>query len=217
MMMAPEDTERNLNRLAQLARATGIHVIIATQRPSTDVITGMIKANFPARISFAVVSGVDSRVVLDQPGAEKLLGDGDLLFQAPDSPSPVRLQGVFVSNDEIRRLVQFWKEQHQDIRVSRPEKSEEMPQKIFPSATLTEVPLFDKAPAPDEDPLLKDAVEIVRKEERASISMLQRKLRIGYTRAARMVDRMEELGIVGKPDDGLGTRPVLDFGDDQPG
>ncbi|GAI83261.1 unnamed protein product, partial [marine sediment metagenome] len=111
MMMAPEETERNLNRLAQLARATGIHVIIATQRPSTDVITGMIKANFPARISFAVVSGVDSRVILDRSGAERLMGRGDLLFQAPDSPAPVRLQGVFVSNDEIKRLVQFWKAQ----------------------------------------------------------------------------------------------------------
>jgi len=215
MMMAPEETERNLNRLAQLARATGIHVIIATQRPSVDVITGMIKANFPARISFAVVSGVDSRVILDQPGAERLMGRGDLLFQAPDSPAPVRLQGVFVSNDEIRRLVQFWRNQNQEIRTTQPEKRDAMPQKIFPSAILTQVPLFDKASEPDEDPLLKDAVNLVRKEERASISMLQRKLRIGYTRAARMVDRMEELGIVGKPDDGLGTRPVIDFGDDQ--
>ena len=213
MMMAPEETERNLNRLAQLARATGIHVIIATQRPSTDVITGMIKANFPARISFAVVSNVDSRVILDQPGADRLVGRGDMLFQAPDSPAPRRLQGVFVSNDEIQRLVNFWKNQINEMRNGDPESREKVPQKIFPTATVTQVPLFDEMPDPDEDPFLNEAIEIVRKEERASISMLQRKLRIGYTRAARMVDRMEELEIVGEPDDGLGTRPVIDFGD----
>ena len=128
----------------------------------------------------------------------------------------MRLQGVFVSNEEIRRLVQFWRDQNQEIRIAQPEKRDEMPQKVFPSATLTQVPLFDKKPNPDEDPLLQDAIDLVRKEERASVSMLQRKLRIGYTRSARMVDRMEELGIVGKPDDGLGTRPVIDFGEDQP-
>ena len=217
MMIAPEETERNLNRLAQLARATGIHVIIATQRPSTDVITGMIKANFPARISFTVVSNVDSRVILDQPGAERLVGRGDMLFHAPDAPAPRRLQGVFVSNDEIQRLVRFWKDQNQMLYSENPDLREQMPQKVYPAATLTRTPLFDEMPDPDEDPLLNQAIEIVRKEERASISMLQRKLRIGYTRAARMVDRLEELEIIGEPDDGLGTRPVLDFGDKEEG
>ncbi|HEX9028256.1 MAG TPA: DNA translocase FtsK, partial [Anaerolineales bacterium] len=111
MMLSPEETERTITRLAQLARATGIHLVIATQRPSVDVVTGLIKANFPARIAFAVASGVDSRVILDQPGAERLLGRGDMLFQAPDSPAPIRLQGAFVSENEIQRLVDFWRAQ----------------------------------------------------------------------------------------------------------
>jgi S-DNA-T family DNA segregation ATPase FtsK/SpoIIIE len=215
MMMAPDETERNLNRLAQLARATGIHVIIATQRPSVDVITGMIKANFPARISFTVVSGVDSRVVLDQPGAERLMGRGDMLFQAPEASAPKRLQGVFVSNDEIQRLVQYWIDQRKQLMAEDPQALEKMPQKVFPTATLTQTPLFDKAFDPEEDSRLEEAIVIVRQEERASISMLQRKLRIGYTRAARLIDRMEEKGIVGESDSGSGVRPVLDFGDEE--
>ena len=218
MMMAPEETERNLNRLAQLARATGIHVIIATQRPSVDVITGMIKANFPARLSFKVVSGIDSRVVLDQPGAERLIGLGDMLFQAPDAPAPKRLQGVFVANSEIRKLVDFWKDQARTL-VSSPEKrdqdGEDTPRQEIPSATLTQTPLFDEILHPDEDPLLKKAIEIIRQEERASISMLQRKLRIGYTRAARMIDRLEEMEMISKPEGASSTREVLDFGEDQ--
>ena len=215
MMMAPEETERNLNRLAQLARATGIHVIIATQRPSTDVITGMIKANFSARISFKVVSNTDSRVILDQPGAERLIGLGDMLFQAPDAPAPKRLQGVFVANIEIQKLVNFWKRQAQSLLPESQKRSDVQSQPAMPTATLTQTPLFDEMPDPEEDPLLKKAVEIIRKEERASISMLQRKLGVGYTRAARMVDRLEELEIIGKPDSGSGVRPVLDFGDDE--
>jgi len=215
MMMAPEETERNLNRLAQLARATGIHVIIATQRPSVDVITGMIKANFPARISFKVVSGVDSRVVLDQPGAERLIGLGDMLFQAPDAPTPKRLQGVFVANNEIQKLVKFWKRQAQTLLPDLQNISDEHHQPAMPTATLTQTPLFDEVPDLEEDPLLKKAIEIIRKDERASISMLQRKLAVGYTRAARMVDRLEELEIIGKPESGSGVRPVLDFGDEE--
>jgi S-DNA-T family DNA segregation ATPase FtsK/SpoIIIE len=203
MMMAPEETERNLNRLAQLARATGIHVIIATQRPSVDVITGMIKANFPARISFKVVSGVDSRVVLDRPGAERLIGLGDMLFQAPDAPTPKRLQGVFVANNEIQKLVNFWKRQAQILLPDAQNISDEYPQPVMPTETLTQTPLFDEVPDPEEDPLLKKAIEIIRKEERASISMLQRKLAVGYTE------------IIGKPESGSGVRPVLDFGDEE--
>jgi len=215
MMMAPEETERNLNRLAQLARATGIHVIIATQRPSTDVITGMIKANFPARISFKVVSNTDSRVILDQPGAERLIGLGDMLFQAPDAPAPKRLQGVFVANIEIQKLVNFWKRQAQSLLPESQNRSDKQTQPVLLTATLTQTPLFDEVPDPEEDPFLKKAIEIIRKEERASISMLQRKLGVGYTRAARMVDRLEELEIIGKPDSGSGVRPVLDFGDEE--
>ena len=214
MMIAPEETERHLNRLAQMARATGIHVIIATQRPSVDVITGMIKANFPARISFTVASGVDSRVVLDQPGAERLIGRGDMLFQAPDAPAPVRLQGVFVANDEIQRLVDFWVNQAQNLIKEHPESIDSMPQKVYPGATLTQTPLFEPEQEIGEDELLEQAIAIVRKEERASISMLQRKLRIGYTRAARLIDRMEELEIISGADQGSGVRAVLDFGDE---
>ncbi|MCD6576858.1 MAG: DNA translocase FtsK 4TM domain-containing protein [Anaerolineaceae bacterium] len=215
MMMAPEETERHLNRLAQLARATGIHVIIATQRPSVDVITGMIKANFPARISFKVVSNTDSRVILDQPGAERLIGLGDMLFQAPDAPAPKRLQGVFVANNEIQKLVNYWKQQAQILLPNLKNQSDENLRPVMPNATLTQTPLFDEMPEPEEDPLLKKAIEIIRKEERASISMLQRKLAVGYTRAARMIDRLEELEIIGKPEPGLGVRPVLDFGDEE--
>ena len=115
MMIAPTETETTITRLAQLARATGIHMILATQRPSVDVVTGLIKANFPARIAFAVASGVDSRVILDQPGAERLLGRGDMLYQAPDAPAPVRLQGVFVSDHEIQKVVEYWKKQVQPL------------------------------------------------------------------------------------------------------
>ncbi len=217
MMMAPEETERNLNRLAQLARATGIHVIIATQRPSVDVITGKIKANFPSRISFTVVSGVDSRVVLDQPGAERLMGRGDMLFQSQESPAPKRLQGVYVSNEEIQRLVQFWIDQKKILMAENPQAADEMPQQVFPSATLTQTPLFNEPVEASEDPLLGRAIDIVREEERASISMLQRKMSIGYTRAARLVDRMVEKGIVGESESGSGVRPVLDFGDEDSG
>jgi S-DNA-T family DNA segregation ATPase FtsK/SpoIIIE len=221
MMLAPEETERNLNRLAQLARATGIHVIIATQRPSVDVITGMIKANFPARIAFKVVSLMDSRVILDQPGAERLIGLGDMLFQSPDAAAPKRLQGVFLANHEIRKLVRFWSQQDQALngKSSSTVAEEMLPTQTAPDlresgATLTQVPLFDKPLATDEDPLLGQAIDYIRQEERASVSMLQRKLKIGYTRAARMIDRMEEMEIIGKPSDGSGVRPVLDFGDD---
>jgi S-DNA-T family DNA segregation ATPase FtsK/SpoIIIE len=184
-----------------------------------NVITGVIKANFPARISFAVVSGVDSRVILDQTGAERLIGKGDMLFQAPDAPSPKRLQGVFLSEEEIQRLVHYWSQQAEELKSNisdtAPEVEESM-QKVYPvGETLTEVPLFDKKPMLDEDPLLEKAMAIVRREERASISMQQRKMRIGYTRAARMIDRLEELEIIGKPDSGSGVRPVIDFGDDE--
>jgi DNA segregation ATPase FtsK/SpoIIIE, S-DNA-T family len=214
MMISPDETERTITRLAQLARATGIHMIIATQRPSVDVVTGLIKANFPARIAFAVASNTDSRVILDQPGAERLLGRGDMLFQAPDAPAPVRLQGVFVSDIEITRLVDYWKLQ---AGASSPYAAAAgipggatgtLPQ----GAPLKQVPMFEDITAPPSDPLLNDAIDTVRREGRASVSMLQRRMRIGYTRAARLVDTMEEKGIVGPPEPGTGVREVLDYG-----
>jgi S-DNA-T family DNA segregation ATPase FtsK/SpoIIIE len=218
MMLAPDETERTITRLAQLARATGIHLILATQRPSVDVVTGIIKANFPARIAFAVASNTDSRVILDQPGAERLLGRGDMLYQAPDSPSPVRLQGVFVSDTEIHRLVDFWRDQAGSTSAYAVGAGS-APVDAAPSGVpLKQVPMFeDMMPLEAQgDPLLGDAIDLVRREGRASVSMLQRRMRIGYTRAARLVDTMEARGIVGPPQDMTGVRPVLDYGPTAP-
>ena len=216
MMIAPDETERTITRLAQLARATGIHMVLATQRPSVDVVTGLIKANFPARIAFAVASNTDSRVILDQPGAERLLGRGDMLFQAPDAPAPVRLQGVFVSDLEITRLVDYWKQQAgaaSPYAVAAGAGSQGGPADALPQGVpLKQVPMFEDITAIQGDPLLNDAIDTVRREGRASVSMLQRRMRIGYTRAARLVDTMEEKGIVGPPAPGTGVREVLDYG-----
>ncbi len=217
MMIAPSDTENVITRLAQLARATGIHLILATQRPSVDVVTGLIKANFPARIAFAVASGVDSRVILDQPGAERLLGRGDMLYQAPDAPAPVRLQGVFVSDEEIQRLVHFWQEQARQSTHSAAAQtgSASPPPDAMPytGVPLKQAPLWEEMEQKkDEDPLLKEAIALVRRQGRASVSMLQRRLRIGYTRASRLMDVMEERGIVSAPQGGTGVREVLDYG-----
>jgi len=215
MLLAPDETERCLTRLAQLARATGIHLIIATQRPSADVITGLIKANFPARIAFAVASNVDSRVILDQPGAERLLGRGDMLFQAPDAPAPVRLQGAFVSEEEVSRLARFW--QAQSVANGAPERPDKALYTSGNALPLTQEPLWKELQKdPDEDPLTEEALRIIRKEGRASVSMLQRKLRIGYTRASRLVEKLEERGIISAAHPQTGTREVLDWGDYPP-
>lgn len=212
MMLAPDETERVITRLAQLARATGIHLIIATQRPSVDVVTGLIKANFPARIAFAVASSVDSRVVLDQPGAERLLGRGDMLFQAPDSAAPLRMQGAYVSELELARLLQHWKGQAVERGVVTPPLA---PSAIPSGVKMKQGALWDDDGAEDDgtDPLYDEAVEIVRRMRRASISLLQRRLRIGYTRAARLVDQLEEKGIIGPAQSGSQAREVLDFGE----
>jgi S-DNA-T family DNA segregation ATPase FtsK/SpoIIIE len=208
MMLAPDETERTITRLAQLARATGIHLIIATQRPSTDILTGLIKANFPARIAFAVASSVDSRVILDQPGAERLLGRGDMLFQAPDAAAPVRIQTAFISDLEINRLAAYWR----GFTVShaapeRPDQSAAFQTKK--GVPLKQAPLWEEMEEErDLDPKFDEAVEIVREEGQASISMLQRKMRIGYTRAARIIDKMEEKGIVSEPDPKTQIRDV---------
>jgi len=215
MMIAPGETEQTITRLAQLARATGIHMIIATQRPSVDVVTGLIKANFPARIAFAVASNTDSRVILDQPGAERLLGRGDMLFQAPDAPSAARLQGVFVSDHEIQTLVEFWRAQLGGTSPYGAASSPPVPADMLKSdVPLKQTAMFEDMTAVDSnvDPLLPEAIELVRKEGRASVSMLQRRMRIGYTRAARIVDVMEDKGIVGPPEGTTQLRQILDYG-----
>ena len=203
--------------MAQLARATGIHLVIATQRPSVDVVTGLIKANFPARIAFAVASGVDSRVILDHPGAERLLGRGDMLFQAPDSASPSRIQGVFVSDAEIQRLTQYWHNLASAASTMVAAAGGIVDAPATSGVPLKQVSMFeDMTPVEKGDPMLNDAIELVRREGRASVSMLQRRLRIGYTRAARMVDNMQDKGIIGSPQGGSQVREVLDYGQTVP-
>jgi S-DNA-T family DNA segregation ATPase FtsK/SpoIIIE len=201
MMAAPDEVERSLCRLAQMSRATGIHLIVATQRPSVDVVTGLIKANFPARISFAVTSQADSRVILDAGGAEKLLGRGDMLYQAADASGPLRLQGCFVSDREIDRLVRFWR----GLDVPRPAKPEELVQQELWPQTAAVV----EEEAEKEDRLLDEAIDLVRQEKRASTTLLQRRLRIGYVRAARLMDALEERGIVGPAESAGHAREVL--------
>jgi len=212
MMIAPGETEQIITRLAQLARATGIHMILATQRPSVDVVTGLIKANFPARIAFAVASNTDSRVILDQPGAERLLGRGDMLFQAPDAPAAARLQGVFVSDHEIQNLVEFWRAQAGGASTSATTAGHvDIPNSGVP---LKQTAMFEDMSATETnaDALLPEAIDLVRREGRASVSMLQRRMRIGYTRAARIVDMMEDKGIVGPPEGATQIRQILDYG-----
>ena len=219
MMIAPDQTERLITRLAQLARATGIHLVISTQRPSVDVVTGLIKANFPSRISFAVASGTDSRVILDQPGAERLLGRGDMLFQAPDSPAAVRLQGVFVSDPEILRIVQYWRgfagtAQTAPIATSTPR--EQLPSGV----PLKQIPIWEEIKEIEkeesQDNMYDEAVDFVRRQGRASISMLQRRLRIGYTRSARIIDQMEQDGIIGERTGNSQAREIIDYGQAAP-
>jgi S-DNA-T family DNA segregation ATPase FtsK/SpoIIIE len=201
MMVAPDEVERAVCRIAQMARATGIHLVIATQRPSVDVVTGLIKANFPARISFAVTSQTDSRVIIDSVGAEKLLGRGDMLFMAPDSSKLVRLQGCFVSEKELAALVRYWKGVRGAQDVVQPE--EVIQQQMWDEIAAEEVQVAQ------QDELLPRAIDIVRKQQRASISMLQRQLRIGYSRAARLIDTMERQGIIGPDPGGSRSREVL--------
>jgi len=192
MLFAPDEIEWLICRIAQMARATGIHLIIATQRPSTDVVTGLIKANFPSRISFSVTSQIDSRVILDSVGAESLLGEGDMLYMASDSSKLVRIQGCFASDEEINRVVEFWQTE------AEPDWLEE------------EKPPWEEMIGEDEaDEILGEAIETVKRYNRASASFLQRKLRIGYPRAARIIDQLEERGIIGPLEDDGRSREVL--------
>jgi len=204
MMVAADEVERSICRIAQMARATGIHLVIATQRPSVDVVTGLIKANFPARISFAVTSQVDSRVIIDSPGADKLLGRGDMLFMAPDSSKLVRLQGCYVSDNELGALVRYWKGAR--LTQGTPQPEAVVQQQMWQEIEAVQIQ------AAQEDELLPRAIAIVQEHKRASISMLQRQLRIGYSRAARLIDTMERQGIIGPEPGGSRSREVLQPG-----
>ncbi len=305
MMLSPEETERGITRLAQLARATGMHMVIATQRPSVDVVTGLIKANFPARVAFAVASSTDSRVILDATGAERLLGQGDMLFQAPDAPAPVRSQGCFVSDGELNKLIDYWrtarrfnmipaeesiqreksiqsKQKQAAIPVSAPPPKppaakqtavdKSTPTVEAPVVNLSPAKVADDADAPTEvntpapkkgakerskkappkpqakpapvappektsqeqqplwealqemesqpaqpkyeDALMVEAIALVRDLDKASTSLLQRRFRIGYTRAARMIDTMEDMGIIGPPTGTSKARTVTPWPDE---
>ncbi len=241
MLSAPEEVERYICRIAQMARAVGIHLVIATQRPSVDVVTGLIKANFPARIAFAVTSQVDSRVILDTPGAEQLLGRGDMLYMAPDASKLQRLQGCFVSDRETARLVSYWK----GARTLRPElepldpgmiadeadahdaeavlgraaepptsPAEPLEPPWLPGQEMLQQPLWEEVAAAEQaaagrDDLYAQAVAEVRRAGRASVSLLQRRLRIGYSRAARLIDELEANGVIGPDQGGSRGREVL--------
>jgi len=191
MLQAPIQVEKQITRVAQLARATGIHLVVGTQRPSVDVITGLIKANIPARIAFATASAVDSRTIIDMTGAEKLLGRGDMLWMAPDSAKPVRAQGAFVSDGEIELVIRHWKQQRE------------------PRYDMSIVEDKERAQARDDDgddiddDRYEEAIDIVQRAGQASVSMLQRKMTIGFARAGRLIDVMERNGVIG-PSQGPG-------------
>lgn len=197
MMVASNDVEDAITRLAQMARAAGIHLIIATQRPSVDVITGVIKANIPSRIAFSVSSATDSRTILDMGGAEKLLGRGDMLFLPVGSSKPIRVQGAFLSDQEVEDVVNYV------ISQQKAQYNEEMIPDDISETTMSEV----------ADDLYEDAVALIVDMQTASVSMLQRRFRIGYARAARLIDEMEARGIVG-PYEGSKPRTVLIGKDD---
>ncbi|MDD3532202.1 MAG: DNA translocase FtsK [Candidatus Shapirobacteria bacterium] len=194
MLFAPSDVEERICRLAQMARATGIHLVVATQRPSVDVLTGLIKANIPCRISCAVTSSVDSRVILDSPGAEKLLGRGDMLYLPPDQAKPHRIQGAFVSEEEIKKMVDFLK--NTGVEPVYTEEVLETPVKTDSRGRIQV--------GEDRDDLLDEALEVIFDDNRASSSLLMRRLQIGYSRSARILDDLEAAGIIGPPE---GSKP----------
>ena len=196
MMTAPEEIEKQLVRLAQMARATGIHLVLATQRPSTDVVTGLIKANFPSRIAFAVTSQIDSRVILDSPGAEKLLGQGDMLLMRADKAKVQRVQGSYVNDAEIKRVVDWWLERDELENPDRPAA------RVAPW-----IGLLDRLD--DDDELLAEAIDAIRGEETISAGFVQQELQIGYPRAAQLVKILESKGLVGADPAGGNRRKVL--------
>jgi S-DNA-T family DNA segregation ATPase FtsK/SpoIIIE len=200
MMVVGKKIEELIARLAQKARASGIHLILATQRPSVDVITGLIKANIPTRIAFQVSSKIDSRTILDQMGAEALLGQGDMLFLAPGTGLPIRIHGAFVADEEVHHVVDHLK------KVGPPDYIEGVLD--GPTTDDTEIGAGDAAGDAESDPMYDQAVEVVLKTRRPSISLVQRNLRIGYNRAARLIEAMEKAGLV-TPMNGAGGREVI--------
>jgi S-DNA-T family DNA segregation ATPase FtsK/SpoIIIE len=202
MMATPYEVERQICRLAQLARATGIHLVVATQRPSVDVITGLIKANFPTRIAFAVSSQVDSRTIIDGAGAEKLLGRGDMLFMPTDASKPKRIQGSYVSDSEIEKVVGWW--DNDRFRHLVPDKLDHL---------LEEAEGQEQDRASEEDPLFEAARDLAMQHSRISTSLLQRRLHIGYPRAARLIDLLEESDIVGPAEAGHSREVLVTDGD----
>ncbi|MBI4079083.1 MAG: DNA translocase FtsK [Candidatus Levybacteria bacterium] len=213
MAFAPVEVEDSIARLAQMARATGIHLIISTQRPSVDVITGLIKANIPCRIAFNVSSMIDSRVILDTPGAEKLLGRGDMLYIPPDQAKPSRIQGTYVSDKEIKKLVDYLKEKTPVVEYTEEVTSQQV--------LLKKAGAMAGTGADGRDQLFEEAIRVVCQYDRASASLLQRRLSVGYARAARILDQLEEAGIVGhgegsKPRDVLVRNPEEYFATQQP-
>jgi S-DNA-T family DNA segregation ATPase FtsK/SpoIIIE len=198
MLFAPGEVEDCITRLAQMARATGIHLILATQRPSVDVLTGLIKANIPCRISFKVTSMVDSRVIIDMPGAEKLLGRGDMLYIPPEQAKPTRIQGTFISNSGVQRLIAYLKQ-----TGIKPQYTEEVTSKYKAKVAAAGAIGEQKV-----DELFDQAVRLSCEYDKASASLLQRRLSIGYARAARIIDQLEQAGVVG-PAEGSKPREIL--------
>ena len=201
MMTSGVEIERSICRLAQLGRATGIHLVIATQRPSVDVVTGLIKSNFPSRVSFSVSSSIDSRTILDTTGAEKLLGKGDMLYLPIDASLPFRLQGCFINDSEISKLVNFWR--NNSFMNSQYEIN------VFDDLNQINESTNSDDEDPNKDSLYNDAVGLAKSTKKLSISFLQRKLRIGYPRAARLMDELEEEGIVGPMQNSIKSRDVI--------
>jgi S-DNA-T family DNA segregation ATPase FtsK/SpoIIIE len=201
MMYAPAEVEDSVVRLAQMARATGIHLVIATQRPSVNVITGIIKANIPARIAFNVSSMIDSRVIIDMPGAEKLLGRGDMLYVPPDQSKATRIQGAFVSEKEVTKVVEFFRAKNAPVNYTE-------------EVTTLKVPISGKkgpggsSGGDGRDEKFEESLRLICQYDKASASLLQRRLQVGYARAARILDQLEEMGAIG-PGEGAKPRDVL--------
>jgi S-DNA-T family DNA segregation ATPase FtsK/SpoIIIE len=199
MLVAPADVEMAIARITQMARAAGIHCIVATQRPSVDVITGVIKANIPARIAFQVAAKVDSRTILDAMGADKLLGKGDMLYLPPGSAKLIRVQGALITDGELQRVVEFIS------RQGKPSYEVEIHQQLQQSADDLD---DENGGSGEDEELIQQCIEIIRTEQKASVSLMQRRLRLGYTRAARIMDELEQRGIVG-PNKGAEPRDIL--------
>ena len=218
MMMAQHETEQTLVRLAQMSRATGIHLVVATQRPSTDILTGVIKANFPTRISFAVASATDSRVILDSNGAESLLGQGDMLFLGSEAAGAVRIQGVMTTDAEVDTIVEHWSkltEYDTSSKELNNDEEDEARLQIQAKVAPWEDLIKQQQEVADKDDQIMHAITVVKKQKTASASLLQRKLKIGYPRAARLMDELYEMGVVGAPRQGGKTREVLIQSDDE--